>query len=119
TWWFKTLTYLVDLDNLDLSRVSLFAYTSALVLGRRLERISKDLAGGGRYPDDHDRASLHAPAGLDIGAEGPVEIAWAIMGEILAVRRGKKGGFLRDRKGPESLREYDPSTSRATGELST
>src|SRR5690606_41998067 len=65
------------------------------------------------------RAVLHGPAGLDIGAEGPVEIAWAIMGEILAVRRGKKGGFLRDRKGPESLREYDPPPRRATGQLST
>ena len=111
--------YLRDLDYLDQALGRRLAYIGVLGPGERLERLLKDLAGRGRYPDDHDRAVLHGPAGLDIGAEGPVEIAWAIMGEILAVRRGKKGGFLRDRKGPESLREYDPSTSRATGELST
>ena len=43
---------------------------------------------------------LHAPAGLDIGAEGPEEVARAIVAEILAVLRGRGGGSLRDRPGP-------------------
>jgi xanthine dehydrogenase accessory factor len=43
---------------------------------------------------------LHAPAGLDIGAEGPEEVARAIVAEILAVTRGRAGGPLRDRPGP-------------------
>ncbi len=43
---------------------------------------------------------LHAPAGLDIGAEGPEEVARAIIAEILAVTRGRSGGSLRDRSGP-------------------
>jgi xanthine dehydrogenase accessory factor len=43
---------------------------------------------------------LHAPAGLDIGAEGPEEVARAIVVEILAVTRGREGGSLRDRRGP-------------------
>jgi xanthine/CO dehydrogenase XdhC/CoxF family maturation factor len=43
---------------------------------------------------------LHAPAGLDIGAEGPEEVARAIVAEILAVIRGRRGGPLRDRTGP-------------------
>ena len=43
---------------------------------------------------------LHAPAGLDIGAEGPEEVARAIIAEILAVTRGRDGGPLRDRRGP-------------------
>lgn len=43
---------------------------------------------------------LHAPAGLDIGAEGPEEVARAIVAEILAVTRGRGGGSLRDRRGP-------------------
>ncbi|MEX0709840.1 MAG: XdhC family protein [Chloroflexota bacterium] len=43
---------------------------------------------------------LHAPAGLDIGAEGPEEVAHAIIAEILAVTRGRQGGPLRDRSGP-------------------
>jgi len=45
-------------------------------------------------------AQLHAPAGLDIGAEGPEEVAHAIIAEILAVIRGRSGGPLRDRRGP-------------------
>ena len=45
-------------------------------------------------------ARLHAPAGLDIGADGPEEVARAIIAEILAVTRGRGGGSLRDRGGP-------------------
>jgi xanthine/CO dehydrogenase XdhC/CoxF family maturation factor len=45
-------------------------------------------------------ARLHAPAGLDIGAEGPEEVARAIVAEILAVTRGRGGGPLRERSGP-------------------
>ncbi|MBA3688299.1 MAG: XdhC family protein [Chloroflexi bacterium] len=44
-------------------------------------------------------ARLHAPAGLDIGAERPEEVAHAIIGEILAVTRQREGGLLRDRRG--------------------
>jgi xanthine/CO dehydrogenase XdhC/CoxF family maturation factor len=43
---------------------------------------------------------LHAPAGLDIGAEGPEEVAHAVVSEILAVTRGRRGEPLRDRRGP-------------------
>jgi xanthine dehydrogenase accessory factor len=43
---------------------------------------------------------VHAPAGLDIGAEGPEEVARAIVAEILAVTRGRGGGPLRERSGP-------------------
>ena len=45
-------------------------------------------------------ARLHAPAGLDIGAEGPEEVTHAIIAEILAVTRRREGGPLRDRPGP-------------------
>ena len=37
---------------------------------------------------------VHAPIGLDIGAVTPEEVALAIMAEIVAVRRGGKGGSL-------------------------
>jgi len=43
---------------------------------------------------------LHAPAGLDIGAEGPEEVARALIAEILAVTRRRGGGPLRERRGP-------------------
>lgn len=34
---------------------------------------------------------IHAPIGLDIGAEGPAEIALSIIAEIVEVKRGKDG----------------------------
>jgi xanthine/CO dehydrogenase XdhC/CoxF family maturation factor len=43
---------------------------------------------------------LHAPAGLDIGADGPEEVATAIVAEILATLHGHAGGSLREREGP-------------------
>lgn len=40
---------------------------------------------------------LHAPIGLDVGAETPEQIALAIVSEVQAVRAGARGGMLRDR----------------------
>lgn len=66
------------------------------VLGPR-GRTEQMLAELGR-PEAMER--LFAPAGLDIGAEGPEEVARAIIAEILAVTRGRAGGPLRARSGP-------------------
>jgi xanthine dehydrogenase accessory factor len=38
---------------------------------------------------------LHAPAGLDLGAITPDEIAVSILAEIIAVRRGNQRGAIR------------------------
>lgn len=65
------------------------------VMGPR-ERTDRLLAELGADSD----ADLHAPAGLDIGADGPEEVATAIVGEIIATLHGHGGGHLRDRKGP-------------------
>ena len=49
------------------------------------------------------RSGLFAPAGLDIGAESPEEIALAIVAEIQATFFGAKAGSLRERKAPIHL----------------
>ena len=43
---------------------------------------------------------LHAPLGLDVGADDAEEIAVSLVSEILAVLRGRSGGHLSGREGP-------------------
>lgn len=63
----------------------------------RTQRLLAELPG---EPTAADRTALHAPAGLDIGADGADEVATAIVSEILAVVRGGSGVPLRERPGP-------------------
>jgi xanthine dehydrogenase accessory factor len=43
---------------------------------------------------DEELARLHGPVGLDVGAVRPAETAVSVVGEVLAVRRGRSGGPL-------------------------
>jgi xanthine dehydrogenase accessory factor len=97
--------YLRDLDALTSLLGTDVAYIGALGPGERLQRMLDDLSSGGIEVADSDLSKMHGPAGLDIGAEGPVEIAWSVLAEVLAVSRGKSGGVLRSRKGPRAMRE--------------
>lgn len=63
------------------------AYVGALSSRDRAVRLHGELAMPGW--------TLRAPAGLDIGADAPEEIALAIVAEILAVQRARAGGSLR------------------------
>jgi xanthine/CO dehydrogenase XdhC/CoxF family maturation factor len=69
------------------------------VLGPR-DRTDRLLAELEAPPSAGDLAALHAPAGLDLGADGAEEVATAIVSEILATLRGRTGVPLRDRPGP-------------------
>lgn len=75
-------------------------YVAMLGPGARTERLLMELRDEGVAIDEETRARIHAPAGLDLGGEGPEEIAEAIVAEIVAVKRRRRGGFLRDRPGP-------------------
>lgn len=75
------------------------AYLGMLGPRARLERLVDDLQAAGVAVDSDSLDRVYGPAGLDLGAEGPQEVAWAIIAEILAVRRGAGGGSLRDRTG--------------------
>jgi xanthine dehydrogenase accessory factor len=56
---------------------------------------------------------IAGPCGLDIGAESQEETALSILGEILAVRAGRPGGFLRDAKRRIHAQEDAPAPSPA------
>jgi len=66
----------------------------------RTERLLTELLDEGVEIGEDARARIHGPAGLDLGAEGPEEIAAAICAEIVAIKRGRGAGFLKDRPGP-------------------
>jgi xanthine/CO dehydrogenase XdhC/CoxF family maturation factor len=91
------------------------------VLGSR--RRTLDLLA--RLGRDAMPAELHAPAGLDIGAETPEQIALSILSEVQATFAGRRGGVLRERDGSIHGREAlgsaaeqpDPVRSRDCGLL--
>lgn len=50
---------------------------------------------------------MHAPMGLDIGADGPEQVALAVIAEIQSVLNGRPGRSLSGRGGPIHSREAD------------
>jgi xanthine/CO dehydrogenase XdhC/CoxF family maturation factor len=91
--------YLRDKDYIRSFLGTDVAYVGSLGPRKRLDSILTDLAKEGVEPSEGELEKIYAPAGLDVGAEGPEEVAWSIMAELLAVRAGRRAGFLRDRKG--------------------
>jgi xanthine dehydrogenase accessory factor len=75
-------------------------YLGILGPRQRTDDLLQDLATDGVTPSDAQLERLHAPAGLDIGADGAEEIALAVVAEIRSVLAGRPGGGLRERKGP-------------------
>jgi xanthine dehydrogenase accessory factor len=86
-------------DKFDLPLVRGALATEAFYLGwlgsrRNQERRRGLLLEEGVTDEDLERVS--GPAGLDLGAASPEEMAVSILGEILAVRAGRSGGLLRE-----------------------
>jgi xanthine dehydrogenase accessory factor len=71
-------------------------YIGALGSRRNQERRRERLLEAGVEEQQFERVS--GPTGLDIGADTPAETALSILGEILATRAGRDGGFLRNSK---------------------
>ena len=89
--------YLRSIAHAGMARL---AYLGLLGPRERSARLLRELQEGGVTLTDGDRERLHAPAGLDLGAEEPEEVAAALVAEILAVERGHSGRPLRDTTGP-------------------
>ena len=107
--------FLRDKDYLRSFLGSPAAYVGMLGPNARLERLLDALGREGFEPDPGRLEAVHGPAGLDIGAEGPEEVAWAIVGEVLAVRNGRTGGSLKGRTGPIHEREAGRRSVAAGG----
>jgi xanthine dehydrogenase accessory factor len=95
------MTHNYERDRAILARLlpSDIFYLGALGPKRRTENLLQELNAGGEVFTAEQLEKLHAPVGLDIGAETPEAIALSIVAEIQAVLGGRNGGFLRERKG--------------------
>lgn len=76
------------------------AYLGVLGPKRRTARILESIAARAGPIPAGALARMYGPAGLDIGAEGPDEIALSIIAEIRAVLANRQGGHLRESCGP-------------------
>lgn len=103
----RTLTLLMshnyshDLALLKFLLASPARYIGVMGPRKRTERMLSELAAGAETfrPEEADLSRLHSPAGLDIGANSPAEIALSIVAEMRAALDGRRGGMLRERRG--------------------
>ena len=70
-------------------------YVGVLGPSHRLQKLLDVLKEEGFMPTKEQLDKVYNPIGLDIGAEGPEEIAVSVVSEVIAFLRGKKGGMLR------------------------
>jgi xanthine/CO dehydrogenase XdhC/CoxF family maturation factor len=74
-------------------------YIGALGPKLRTEKLIAEIRAEGKTFNEWNLENLHAPVGLDIGAETPEEIALAVVAEIKTALSNRGGGFLRERQG--------------------
>ncbi|HEV2802296.1 MAG TPA: XdhC/CoxI family protein [Pyrinomonadaceae bacterium] len=93
--------YSHDLVLLKFLLASPARYIGVMGPRKRTERMLNDLAAADEAfrLGEEDRERLYSPAGLDIGANSPAEIALSIVAEMRAVLDGRRGGTLRERRG--------------------
>ena len=103
----RTLTLLMshnysnDVELLKFLLASPARYIGVMGPRARTERMLSELAANESTfrLDETDLARLHAPVGLDIGANASAEIAVSIIAEMKAVLDSRRGGMLRERRG--------------------
>ena len=95
-----THNYARDRELLGRLVASHARYIGVLGPRPRTRRLLDELAAEGAGPNDVQRLRIYAPAGLNLGADTPEEVALAILAEVRAVFSGRAGGPLRDRAGP-------------------
>ena len=99
----QDLQALQELANLPLP------YLGVLGPNKRTEQLLSD-AGLERATI---AARLHAPMGLDIGADGPEQVALAVIAEMQASLNGREGGTLSAYAGSIHAREADSTGAAA------
>jgi xanthine dehydrogenase accessory factor len=96
------MTHDYELDRQILKQLinTELSYIGVVGPRRRFDKLLAELALEGQPITENELARLYSPIGLDLGAEGPEEIALSILSEIKAVLSGHNGGMLRNKQGP-------------------
>ncbi len=113
-----THNFLHDADLLAQLLVSPARYIGVLGPKKRLHRLLEHIEGEGVTPTHAQRARLHGPVGLDIGADNPDEIALSIVAELQAVVAGRAGNALRERQSPLHAESRNTEEAKAVTEHS-
>ena len=90
--------YKTDKKNLPRALKTASPYIAMLGPRVRSEKIFRELEEENSAITDDEMKRIYAPAGLDIGALTPEEIALSLLAEIRAVLSKREGGFLRLRE---------------------
>jgi xanthine/CO dehydrogenase XdhC/CoxF family maturation factor len=108
------MTHNIERDREILPRLlkSRCLYIGALGPKKRTEKI---LSEAGEDFSATQFEKLHAPVGLDIGADTPEAIALSIVAEILTILKNRTGGFLRERKSSIYGRDVSEPPASAGG----
>ena len=78
------------------------AYLGMIGSMRKVRRVFEELRTRG--VSETALANVHAPIGLDIGADAPSEIAVSVLAEAMQILRARPGGHLRADRGEPRLR---------------
>jgi len=92
--------YLHDLPLLRALLPRPLAYLGLLGPRKRAAKLLETLEAEGMVITEAMRRRLFAPVGLDLGAEGPEEVALSAVAEMQATLAGRNGRALRERLGP-------------------
>ncbi len=96
-------SYRQDLERLRYLCGHALPYLGVLGPQKRTRQLLEDAGlDGGQM-----RSALRSPVGLDIGADGPEQVALAVVAEIQAVVNGRNGGALYERDGSIHASETD------------
>ncbi len=75
-------------------------YIGILGPKKKYDRMLNDLSAEDFHLSDENLKKIHAPVGLEIGAETPAEIGLSILAEIQSVLTGKSARPLKEKKTP-------------------
>ncbi|HWX51055.1 MAG TPA: XdhC family protein [Roseomonas sp.] len=88
----------------------------AVIASRKRSRLVLDFLRGEGFTEE-DLTRLRAPAGLDLGARTPEEIAFSVLGEIVMLRRGGSGRPMRGEAAGQRAEPPKHQADAAAGEL--